>query len=129
MRIPRLVSPAVCALVLIAALLAVAQTTVAPSLEPPTSANDPMRRGRAGESAAEIQIRERMQREADKKWNKERQAALKKDTDKLLEMATQLKQQVDKSNENILSLDVIKKADEIEKLAHSVREKVKARSY
>ena len=127
MRIPRIVLLAV-SLVLIATLLAVAQTT-APSLDPPVGAAEPMHRGRNGETEAETQIRERMQREADRRWNKERQAALKKDTDKLLEMATQLKQQVDRSNENILSLDVIKKADEIEKLAHSVREKMKARSY
>jgi hypothetical protein len=128
-RIPRIVPPAVCALILVVAVLAAAQTSTAPRLDPPVSATEPMRRGRVGESEAEIQIRERMQRDAERRWNKERQAALKKDTDKLLEMATQLKQQVDKSNENILSLDVIKKADEIEKLAHSVREKMKARSY
>jgi hypothetical protein len=36
-----------------------------------------------------------------------------------------LKEYVDKSNENILSMDVIKKADEIEKFAHSVKEKMK----
>jgi hypothetical protein len=32
---------------------------------------------------------------------------------------------VDKSNENVLSLEVVKKADEIEKLAHSVKDKMK----
>ena len=32
---------------------------------------------------------------------------------------------MDKSNENVLSLDVIKKADEIEKLARSVKERMK----
>jgi hypothetical protein len=37
-----------------------------------------------------------------------------------------LKQYVDKSNENTLSLDVVRKAEEIEKLAHSVKEKMKA---
>jgi hypothetical protein len=33
---------------------------------------------------------------------------------------------VDKSSENTLSMDVVKKAEEIEKLAHSVKEKMKA---
>lgn len=130
MRIPRIVPPAVCALLLVIALLvvslAVGQTV--PSLGPPSSAAGPMQRGRVPDSEAE-KVRERMLREADRQWNKERQAALKKDTDKLLELATQLKHQVDKSNENILSLEVIKKSDEIEKLAHSVHEKMKARSY
>jgi hypothetical protein len=64
-------------------------------------------------------------RELAKKRNVARQQEIKKDTDKLLELATQLKQYVDKTNEDILSTDVIKKADEIEKLAHSVREKMK----
>lgn len=64
-------------------------------------------------------------RELEKKRNVARQQDIKKDTDKLLELATELKQYVDKTNEDILSMDVIKKADEIEKLAHSVREKMK----
>lgn len=66
-----------------------------------------------------------MQREQAKKLNKERQEALKRDTDKLLKLSSELKQYVDKSNEHVLSLDVIKKAEEIEKLAHSVKEKMK----
>ena len=45
--------------------------------------------------------------------------------DKLFKLATELKGYVDKSNENVLSLDVLKKAEEIEKLAHSVKEKMK----
>ena len=60
-----------------------------------------------------------------KKANNARQAEIRKDTDKLLQLATQLKQYVDKSNENTLSLDVVKKADEIEKLAKNVKEKMK----
>jgi len=56
--------------------------------------------------------------------NEQRQAQLKADTDKLLELSKELKEYVDKTNENILSLDVIKKADQIEKLAHSVKQKM-----
>ena len=82
--------------------------------------------GRRAMQRAEDEIREQMLRENAKKWNKERQAKLKADTDKLLQLSTELKQQVDKSNENILSLDVIKKAEEIEKLAKNVRERMKA---
>jgi len=67
----------------------------------------------------------RMQKEMVKKANHERQVQIKRDTDKLLKLATELKEYVDKSNENILSMDVIKKADQIEKLAHSVKEKMK----
>jgi hypothetical protein len=64
-------------------------------------------------------------KEMAKKANEERQAQLKRDTDKLLQLSTELKQYVDKTNENVLSLDVIKKAEEIEKLAHSVKVKMK----
>ena len=60
-----------------------------------------------------------------KKANQARQAMLKSDTDKLLKLAVELKDYVDKSNENVLSVDVLKKADEIEKLAHSVKDKMK----
>ena len=60
-----------------------------------------------------------------KKQNEQRQQELKKDADKLLDLATELKQYVDKTNENIISLDVIKKAEQIEKLAKSVKDKMK----
>jgi hypothetical protein len=60
-----------------------------------------------------------------KKAAKERVAALKSDTDKLLKLSVELKAYVDKSDENVLSLDVIRKADEIEKLAKSVKDKMK----
>ena len=55
----------------------------------------------------------------------ERQAHLKSDTDKLLKLSQELKEYVDKSNENMLSIDVLKKAEEIEKLARSVKDKMK----
>jgi hypothetical protein len=64
-------------------------------------------------------------KEMAKKANEERQAQLKRDTDKLFQLSTELKQYVDKTNENVLSLDVIKKAEEIEKLAHSVKVKMR----
>jgi hypothetical protein len=55
----------------------------------------------------------------------ERQIALRRDTEKLLALAEELKQNVDKTNPNILSMDVVKKAQEIEKLAKSVKDKMK----
>lgn len=63
----------------------------------------------------------RMVREA----NKKRQQDIREDTDKLFQLATELKAAVDKSNENLLSLDVVRKADEVEKLAKKVKEKMK----
>ncbi len=69
--------------------------------------------------------RNRIAHDLEKKAAKERVAALKNDTDKLLKLSVELKQSVDKSDENVLSVDVIKKAEEIEKLAHSVKERMK----
>ena len=71
------------------------------------------------------EARARIARDMEKKAAKQRVAALKTDTDRLLKLSLELKEYVDKSNENVLSLEVIKKADEIEKLAKSVRDKMK----
>lgn len=71
------------------------------------------------------EARARIEHDMEKKAAKERVAALKNDTDKLLKLSVELKAYVDKSDENVLSLDVIKKADEIEKLARSVKDKMK----
>jgi hypothetical protein len=73
----------------------------------------------------EMGIPPEMQKAMQKKANEQRQAELKRDTDKLLKLSTELKEYVDKSNENVLSLDVIKKAEEIERLAHSVKTKMR----
>jgi hypothetical protein len=60
-----------------------------------------------------------------KRASLERQQDIRKDTEKLLELATELKQAVDKSNKDTLSLDVVRKAEEIEKLAKTVKNKMK----
>lgn len=67
----------------------------------------------------------RMVHEMAEKANQKRQADLKADTEKLLKLAVQLKADVDKSNADVLSLEVVRKAEEIEKLAHSVKDKMK----
>ena len=57
--------------------------------------------------------------------NLDRQKQIVADTQKLVALANELQSDVQKSNKDTLSLDVIRKADEIEKLAKSVREKMK----
>ena len=81
--------------------------------------------GAAPPSAPLSPEQERMEHDREKRMNKERFDNVKKDTDKLLELATELKQNVDRANEHTLSVDVIKKADEIDKLAKQIREKMK----
>ena len=87
----------------------------------------PTRPGDTGVPTAQSddETRDRIQKDMAKRANQERQAALKNDADKLLKLATELKNYVDRSNENVLSVDVVKKAEEIEKLAHQVKEKMK----
>jgi TolA-binding protein len=73
----------------------------------------------------EDEARARLTHDMEKRAAKERVAALKSDTDKLLKLSIELKSYVDKSNEHVLSVDVVKKAEEIEKLAKSVKDKMK----
>ena len=55
----------------------------------------------------------------------ERQKKLVEDTDKLLALTTALKEQVSETDKNVLPVDMVKKAEQIEKLAHSVKERIK----
>jgi len=55
----------------------------------------------------------------------DRQSHLRLDTEKLVALTAELKQHVDKAGANILSMDVIKKAQEIQKLAKSVQDKMR----
>jgi hypothetical protein len=57
--------------------------------------------------------------------NTERQKELIAETQKLVALANELQTDVTKSTKDTLSLDVIRKADEIDKLARNVREKMK----
>jgi hypothetical protein len=91
----------------------------------PAVAQKPMSQGEKDAAASDAADRARIEKDMAKKANQQRQANLKRDTDHLLKLATELKDYVDKSNENVLSLEVMKKAEEIEKLAHSVKEKMK----
>ena len=91
------------------------QQPALPPLQPPfgnpTEPNDPMERQRE----------EKLQ----KARNADRQKQLVQDTDKLLALAKELKEEVGKSNADTLSVDVVKKAGEIEKLAKSVKDRMR----
>ena len=57
---------------------------------------------------------------------RERYQQLKRDSERLLELSTELKQYVDKANSDILSIQVIKKAEQIEKLAKQVKDRMRS---
>lgn len=79
-----------------------------------------------GNSSADAESgRRELMEKMEKRRNDLRQEQLVKDTNKLLTLATELKSQVDKTNKDVLSVDVVKKAEEIEKLAKTVKEKMR----
>ena len=57
--------------------------------------------------------------------NAERQKQLVADAQKLVALANQLQDDVSKSNKDMLSLDVVRKAEEIDKLARTVRDRMR----
>ena len=67
----------------------------------------------------------RMSVEQAAKRNDLRQKEIVNDTAKLLQLSQELKAEVDKSTKNTLSVSVVKKAEEIEKLAKSVKQKMR----
>jgi hypothetical protein len=55
----------------------------------------------------------------------ERHKKMQSDADKLLQLATDLKLEVDRSTKNETSVSAFLKADQIEKLAHDVKQRLK----
>jgi hypothetical protein len=57
--------------------------------------------------------------------NEQRQKEIVSDTAKLLDLAQKLNAEVSKSDKNTLSISVVKEAEEIEKLARTIKEKMR----
>lgn len=70
-------------------------------------------------------MRARMKEERIKSFNDARHKRLEDDVTKLQALTNDLKSEVDKANTDELSMDVIRKASEIEKLAHDVQSRMK----
>jgi hypothetical protein len=85
--------------------------TMLPPLEQPATVPDPMHA--------------RMDQERLKAMNEDRQKKLAADVDRLLALTNELKYSLDKTNKDQLSLEVMRKAAEIEKLAHDVQSRMK----
>lgn len=100
-----------------------AQTSVTPGPinEPPLFPGQPRPIGANSEPG----VPPRIAAAAARARENERQKRLVADSDKLLALATELHADVARTDKNILSVDVIHRADEIEKLAHSVKERMK----
>jgi hypothetical protein len=57
--------------------------------------------------------------------NLQRQEEIRRDTDKMLQLTEELKDYLQKTERGVMSVDAIKKAEQIEKLAHGVKSKMK----
>ena len=68
---------------------------------------------------------ERMRISAERAHSEDRRKRMLADTDKLLALSTELKADIERSTRDELSLEVIRKANEIEKLAHDVQQRMK----
>ncbi len=80
----------------------------------------------APDSNTQMQMRDQQSKQQNfAAANAERKKQIAEDSARLLKLANDLKAEVDKTSKDTLSLTVIRKADEIEKLAHAVKEKMK----
>jgi hypothetical protein len=77
------------------------------------------------EKAPKSEADVRAERQLEKERQKQRWQDIKKRSEQLLEVATELKQYVDKSGENVMSIEVIKKAEQMEKLSKDLQRKMK----
>jgi hypothetical protein len=57
--------------------------------------------------------------------NQQRQVEIRRDTEKMAELTQELKEYLAKAGPGVMSLDAIKKVEQIEKLAHGVKGKMK----
>lgn len=94
-----------------------------PASHPPVPPSWPMKVGESPPTtgSAPVDPIERMHMEAVNKANAKRQQQAITDADKLLQLATELKEALGQTNPYTLSVQTIKKTQEIEKLAKSVR--------
>ena len=90
-----------------------------------TPHGDPGNPGNTGDAGKQDSGMARMQEQQAKSRNDDRQKRLVDDTAKLYALAGELKEEVARSDKNKLSIEVIRKADEIEHLAHSVKDRMK----
>lgn len=112
-------------LVVFTAGLTASQSATPPPPRPqPPAALDPQFRPHRNDERSPFEAK--MERDMNKRRNLDRHNSLKKDTDKLLLLANELKKAVDNSSEKTLSMEVIRKTEEVEKLAKQVREKMKS---
>jgi hypothetical protein len=78
-----------------------------------------------GMDSVPVKTAEQIQQERLMKMHELRQEEIRRDTQKLYQLSGELKDYLEKNGSVILSVDMIKKAETIEKLAHGIRQKMR----
>ena len=114
-------------LAFVIALAGIAQNTFTPGGALRTDkVDDPTPINQAPDANTQMQMHDQQAKQLTySQANAERRKQITEDSAKLLKLANDLKAEVDKTTKDTLSLNVIRKADEIERLAHDVKEKMK----
>jgi hypothetical protein len=72
-----------------------------------------------------VTIGDAVQKQQAEAANLQRQVEIKRDTEKMFELTQELKDYMQKTGQSVMSVDAIKKAEQIEKLAKIVKSKMK----
>jgi hypothetical protein len=93
---------------------------------PPARTVRPMDPSQQTENQNQQQDEQKQEQEKRRReLNLQRRKQISDETAMLVQLTTELKTEVDKTDKDTLSLTVIRKAEDIEKLAHAVRENMK----
>ena len=96
--------------------------TAPPQLSTPSSSTPP---GRRSLEEGPNPMRDSMQDQAIRQLNEQRRKRMLDDANKMVQLSNELKADVEKMQKDELSMDVLKKAAEVEKLAHDVQQRMK----
>lgn len=80
---------------------------------------------RQGMESVSVRIGDDVQRQQALAAAAQRQIEIRRDTDKMLQLTQELKEYLAKTEHGVMSIDAIKKAEQIEKLAKNVKSKIK----
>ncbi len=72
-----------------------------------------------------VTSRDSVQKQQAQAAYQQRQAEIKRDTEKMFELTAEVKQSLETTGQNVMSVEDLKKVEQIEKLAHSVKSKMK----
>jgi hypothetical protein len=93
---------------------------------PPARTVRPMDPSQQADNQSQQQDQQKQEQERKRReLNLQRRKQISEETAMLIQLTTELKAEVDKTDKDTLSIVVIRKAEDIEKLAHAVRENMK----